>query len=124
MRIPPVSIPRGSALKSIAKRPNRPTLRPDSLEPRALRAAGVSATIQVVQDLGLISRVAAVRGVEAVASIDAGHSVVFQFSAEAAGQYALRVRHDGEGLAIEARGPSGSAAIDPGPPGPFQTLIV
>lgn len=106
------------------KRSVRRVFRPEPLEPRALRAGGLSAASEAIQDLGAVSPSAAVRGVEATALIDAGRSVTFRFEAEAAGQYALRVRYTGEGLALKARGPSGLSTIEPGPPGPFATVIL
>ncbi len=85
-------------------------------------ASGVATATNVVEELGGVSASAARKGVEVTAPIAADGSVTFRFTAEAAGNYTLLVRYTGEGLALEARGPSGSAAITPGPPGPFATV--
>ena len=94
--------------------------RPEGLEPRSLLAASV--VTNVVENLGGVSRAAAIKGVEVTAPIAEGGSVTFRFEAEFAGHYTLLVRYTGEGLALKAQGPSGSAFITPGPPGPFATV--
>ena len=97
------------------------TFRTEGLEPRGLLTAG---GLNVVQDLGEVSRALAIEGVEVVAPIPSHGSITFKFAAEAAGDYLLKVRYIGEGLTLEARGPSGSSSITPGPPGPFETIAL
>ena len=74
----------------------------------------------VLRDLGSVSRGAALAGAEATAMIEPGGAVTFRFAIQAAGDYTLRVRHDGDGLSLVALTPAGVATIDPGPAGPFR----
>lgn len=101
-----------------SKRPRVAPSRAEGLEPRALLASGLN----LVMQLGEVSRAAALEGVEVAASIAPEGSITFAFQAEASGTYLLKVRHTGEGLTLEATGPAGSASINPGPAGPFSTL--
>ena len=100
------SKPRKSILRSF---------RPEGLEARSLLTTGISSGLNLVMMLGDVSRSEAIQGVEVAASISPGGSITFAFGAEAAGNYLLKVRHLGDGLTLEATGPSGSASIDPGP---------
>ena len=100
----------------------RVALGPESLEGRALPTAGGAGLGDVVQELGLVSRSAAIRGVEATATIAAGHAVTFRFAVAAGGDYTLFVRHDGDGLSLVAKTPAGVATIDAGPAGPFRAV--
>ena len=106
------------------KRSRVPLSRPEGLEPRGLLAGGISSGLNLVMELGEVSRAAALKGVEVAAPIAAHGSITFEFEAGAAGDYLLEVRHVGEGLTLEATGPSGSASIDPGPAGPFSTIAL
>jgi hypothetical protein len=96
--------------------------RPESLEPRGLLTAGLASGLNTVMELGTVSRAAALKGVEVAATIPANGSITFEFQSGMAGNFLLEVRHVGEGLTLEATGPSGSASIDPGPTGPFTTI--
>jgi len=78
--------------------------------------------VDVLRELGPISRSAATSGVEATALIGSNESATFRFTVEAGGDYTLLVRHSGDGLTLEANSPLGSATIDPGPSGPFQVV--
>ena len=107
---------------------NRPARRPihnrrplEGLESRSLPSLGLAGVVDF-RELGPVSPSAAASGVEATASIGSGDSVTFRFEIEAAGQYTLLVRHTGDGLTLDAKTPAGSAAIDPGPAGPFQVV--
>ena len=104
--------------------PRHLTFRTEGLEPRGLLTAGVPGGLNVLEDLGEVSRALAIKGVEVTAPIPSHTSITFKFGAEAAGDYLLKVRYVGEGLTLEAQGPSGSASITPGPPGPFATVAL
>ena len=98
--------------------------RPEGLESRGLLTAGVSAGLIAVEDLGEVSRALAIKGVEVTAPIASHGSITFRFDVEAAGDYTLKVRYSGGALELEARGPSGSSSITPGPAGPFSTIAL
>jgi hypothetical protein len=105
------------------KKPRASSFRPESLEPRGLLASGLSSGLNVVMELGEVSRAVALKGVEVAATIPAHGSITFEFETGAAGNYLLKIRHVGDDLTLEATGPSGSASINPGPAGPFFSTI-
>jgi hypothetical protein len=111
-------------MKRKSKRPSVLSSRPEGLEPRSLLAAGVSAGLNLVMELGEVSKAAALKGVEVAAPITADGSITFDFGVKAAGNYLLKVRHVGAGLTLQATGPSGSASVNPGPAGPFETIAL
>ena len=101
---------------------NGGAFRPEGLEARGLLAVGVLSGLNVVEELGSVSRASAIRGVEVTAPIAPNGSVTFRFEAEASGPYTLKVLYKGDGLGLLAEGPSGRAAIPAGTPGSFETL--
>ena len=106
------------------KRLDVPSYHPEGLEPRGLLTTGLASGLNTVMELGVVTQAAALKGVEVAAPIPAHGSITFEFQAGAAGHYLLEVRHVGEGLTLQATGPSGSASVDPGPAGPFETVAL